>query len=500
MRMVQRLAVATPPAVLDRMLEEHAPEQLHAFVRLSWRLVCPSERFIDGVYVHAACEFLEAVTRGEIKRGIMNVPPGFMKSLLTGVFWPAWEWIRHPEMTYLYGSYDPQLSLRDARRCYELVSSRWFSERWGRILPSHRQAAGDYYTRVKGNRFSTSVKGKATGRHFKRHIADDPIKPKDALGGQTVTEAALDEVTQWWDQTIATRTANYSEVVRLVVMQRLHERDLSGYLIDKGGYEHFCYPMRYDTMIQCRWDKRQSEGDLAWPERFPEKDVQLAEEGLGSAAAIASQLQQRPNPKGGLIFKQTDFRFWSNTPRFDPNGRPCLARPLTRAGIWFQSWDMTFKDSDGTDYVAGGLWQGVDNMLYLHDCVNERLEFTKTCDAMRSMTGSQPRAHRKLVENKANGPAVESQLRKDIPGIILVEPDGGKVARANASSTYTEKKCVVLPHPSEAPWVKTFLKQACNFPRAKHDDMVDMMTQAILDYFQRRNKLQQAMKNLGKAL
>lgn len=502
--LVARAAAALPPSALDRRLVAMAPDSLYAFTRLAWPLVEPSKPFVDGKVIHVVCEFLEAITRGDIKRAVLNVPPGFMKSLLTGVFWPAWEWINTPSMGYLYGSYDPRLSLRDARRTFELVDSEWYRERWGNVLPKRRQAMGHYFTNARGERFSTSVKGAGPGRHFLRHVADDPIKPKDANGGVTITDAVLDEVIAWWDQTISNRTFDYLALARLIVMQRLHERDLAGYVLDKTDehYEHCCIPMRYDTQVQCQWDWRSVEGELAWPERFPPEATSIAEKGLGSPAAIAAQLQQQPAPRGGLLIKQKDLRFWHPEPKFDPNGKPCLRKPLERQGQWFQSWDMTFKKVEGTDMVAGGLWQGVDEYLFLHYAINEQLSFTGSCAALIDMTRMQPRSHRKVIEEKANGNAVENNLRKTVPGIAL-EFYGGKLDRAHACTTHLENHVIVLPHPDLVPeddegnsWLKELLKQLLLFPRAKFDDLVDMFTQAILDYYHRRNKWLKAMRNV----
>jgi predicted phage terminase large subunit-like protein len=469
---------------------------------LAFKHVEPKVDFIDGRIVHQICEHLQAVTEGEIKRLVVNVPPGFMKSLLIGVFWPVWEWISKPEVRSLYASYDPSLTLRDAKRSFELLESRWFLERWGRILKQGRQPYGDYWTNDGGNRFSTSVKGKATGRHFHRHVADDPIKPKDAHGGIKHSEAALDEVNVWWDQTISTRALDWKTLTRVVVMQRLHVKDLSGHTLSTGDYVHLNLPMHYDRAApccvqvphRCDADWRQEEGELLWPERCGENEVRQLEKELGSVAAVTSQLEQRPTPKGGLVFNDQTFRYFSPTPGLlDPNGKPCLPPPHPDGGIYFQSWDLTFANTAGSHDVAGGIWQGIGPQLYLHWATMRQMSFTESVRAIRDTARDWPRGHRKLIENKANGPACEDVLKKQLGGIKLVEPRGGKLVRANAATSYFEAGNVIFPHPNTASWVNEGITQLKNFPFGGLDDFVDMLTQAIADYFERHNRYGQAL-------
>jgi predicted phage terminase large subunit-like protein len=495
------LASAIPQALVDRALVDRAPESLHAFVRLAFRHVEPRTEFVDGRLVHVLCEYLEAVTAGEIKRLVVNVPPGFMKSLLVGVFWPAWEWISKPDMRTLYASYDPSLTLRDAKRTLELVSSQWYIERWGRVLRGNRQPYGDYWTTQGGNRFSTSIKGKGTGRHFHRHVVDDPIKPRDAQGGAHCSEASLDEVSQWWDQTIATRTSDWKALSRVIAMQRLHMKDLAGHALATGDYVHVCLPMHASAHAcpvtvphRCNADWRE-DGALLWPERCGDVEVKRLEKELGSEAAVSAQLEQRPTPKGGLVFDEKSFRYWhpQGATILDPNGRPCLAAPHLDAGVMTQSWDMTFADTAGSHAVAGTLWQGIGTSLYLHHAIIRRMSFIVACKAVLDMSRDWPRSSRKLIENKANGPACESVLRDKVGGIVLVEPRGGKLVRATATTTYFEQGQIIFPHPSIASWVNEGIRQLTRFPFGGEDDFVDSLTQAVTDYFERRNRFWQAL-------
>ena len=492
-----RLAALVPPAIVDRSLVERSPERLHTFVRLAFQHVEPRVEFKDGRLIHVLCECLEAVTAGEIKRLVINEPPGFMKSLLVCVFWPAWEWINKPEAKSIYASYDPSLTLRDAKRTHDLLTSTWFRERWGSILRPGRQAFGDYWTVSGGNRFSTSIRGKATGRHFGKQVADDPIKPRDADGGAKFSEATLDEVNTWWDQTMSTRTSDWLALARVVVMQRLHTKDLSGHCVASGDYVHVNIPMHYtdapcsiQVPHRCNFDWRKKVGDLAWPERCNAKAVSILEKDLKTESAISSQLEQRPTPKGGLIFDTKTFRYYhSEGASFvDPNGKPCLPPPHPEAGTFFQSWDLTFADTAGSHEVAGGALQGVKTLLYVRSATMSQMSFTQSIAAIKRMCKEFPRAHRKLIENKANGPACENVLKDKVGGIKLIEPDGGKLLRAIASTDYFESGNIVFPHPNIAPWVNEGIRQLVRFPFGDLDDFVDMLTQAVNDYFKRRNR------------
>jgi len=145
-----------------------------------------------------------------------------------------------------------------------------------------------------------------------------------------------------------------------------------------------------------------------------------------------------------------------------------------------QSWDMAFKDLAANDYVAGGLWATKGANRFLMDLKRERLGFPETLDAVRAMSKKWPKARLKLVEDKANGPAVIQSLRHQIPGLVAVNPQGGKVARAQACSAEIESGNVYLPHPAIAPWVEAFITECSSFPNGRHDDQVDQMTQALL--------------------
>jgi len=173
--------------------------------------------------------------------------------------------------------------------------------------------------------------------------------------------------------------------------------------------------------------------------------------------------QQRPSPIHGCIFKRDDWRFYRQAPdNFDE---------------MIQSWDCAFKDKSTSDFVVEQVWgvKGADK--YLLDQVRDHLSFAATVNAIRSLTMKWPKAHTKLVEDKANGTAVIETLQHEIPGIVAVEPEGGKEARAHAVSCEIEAHNVYLP--GAMPWVHDFIEECAAFPVGAHDDQVDAMTQAL---------------------
>lgn len=450
---------------------------LHEFVKMAWPLVEPGTPFKDNWHVRLVCDHLEAVSRGEIRKLIINVPPGSSKSLLTSVFWPAWEWVRKPRTRWINVSFDGGLTLRDARRMLLILRSDWYRERWGdRITMPLDVAAGEFGNVQGGWRFSTSVEGKMTGRHCDIMIIDDPIKPQD------ISKTTLEACKRWWTETVPSRFGDQKTGRRVMIMQRLHEEDLAGVAIREGGWEHLRIPMRFEAQARSATaiggDTRQVDGELMDPERFPEEAVHAMEIAMGTRTA-AAQLQQRPAPAAGAIFMRKWFKKYAVLPaRFDQQ---------------LISVDAAFKDTDGSDYVCGTVWGMRAGEFYLLDRVKEHLDFPGTCELVERLVRKFPKAMAKLIEDKANGSAVIQVLQKKIPGIVAIEPEGGKEARAHAVAPLYEAGNVWHPDASLAPWVDDFEEEMVVFPFGSHDDQVDSTTQALLYMHGRSAAYAQAM-------
>lgn len=427
------------------------------FVEVAWPHVDPSP-FVDGWHIGVISEALEAVQAGQLRKLVINIPPGCMKSLLVCVLWPVWCWVRDPTDSFLASSFDAGLTRRDAGKSLALVQSEWFRRRWGdRVSCAPEAAAGDYANSAGGWRFATSTGGKATGRHPRRRIIDDPTKP------QTVSEATLQDAEHYWRNTLASRQQDATKVSTVLVMQRLAVGDLAGIFEAEGGWEILRLPMRYEPERAYSKDPRTQAGELLWPARFPEAETRELERNLGSRVA-AAQLQQRPFPEGGTIIKREWIRWYNpkDVPRFSTK---------------IQTWDLTFKDTKKADHVAGQVW-GVDEAnFYLIDGILERLDFVATCGAILGMSAEHPDAIGILVEDKANGPAVMSMLEDKVSGLVPVEPLGGKGARLNAVAPLFEAGNVWLPIGHPVAELLALHLQA--FPNGDVDDDVDACTQVL---------------------
>src|SRR5271155_3700297 len=298
------------PSLRFEIEREAATRSLREFVHQAWHVVEPATPFVPGWHIDAIVDHLEAVTRGQLRNLLINVPPRHMKSLLVSVFWPAWEWIKHPERRWLYSSYAASLSIRDSVKCRRLIESPWYRSRWGHVfsLTGDQNAKMRFDNNRSGYRLSTSVGGSVTGEGGDRIVCDDPHKV-DEVHSDTVRKAALD----WWDVAMSTRVNDPKTSAKVVVMQRCHQQDLSGHLLEQGGWDHLCLPAEYEGPVRLTSigfvDPRTERGELLWKERFGPREIADLKRSLGSYAA-AGQLQQRPSPAEGGLLKRHWFRFW----------------------------------------------------------------------------------------------------------------------------------------------------------------------------------------------
>lgn len=420
-------------------------------------------------HIDAISEHLEAVTRGEIRNLLINIPPRYGKSTLICVMWPSWEWVTSPNLRYLFASYSESLALRDNVRARWLIMSEWYQQNWGDVF----RFAGDMNQQTKvandktGYRMAFGSGGSVTGEGGARLVIDDAHNMKDVDSpGQTA------KIVAWHDNVWYNRTNNPAKVARVYVMQRGRADDLSGHLLERGGIEHLCLPQEYEgrTMVtSLGWkDPRTEDGQLLWPARMSEEHTADLKRTLGSFA-YAAQYQQRPAPAAGGVWKRDWLRFYrqSELPRF-------FDEVIT-------SWDCTFKDTKNSDYVCGHKIGRVGADYYLIDQRWAKMEFPATLKAIEEFNDE----HRwlinaTLVEDKANGPAVISALRSKISGLIPITPEGGKEARAAAVAPLFEAGNIYLPMEEELPWVGEMIVEWVTFPAAPHDDRVDAFSQGLV--------------------
>jgi predicted phage terminase large subunit-like protein len=293
-----------------------------------------------------------------------------------------------------------------------------------------------------------------------------------------LSEADRKAVIDWWCNAMSSRDNDPLAMSRVIVMQRLHLEDLTGYVLANEDYEHLCLPMRYDSRRHCStslgWeDPRKKDGELLWPERFPEAADAALRKGMRSKFIAAAQLEQDPQPLGGSIVQQDWIRCWQDLP-------PGL-------DDWVQSWDMAFKGkSDSADgnpaYVVGQVWARRSETYYLIDQVRGQWDIVETIRQLRHLSRKWPQATKKMIEDKASGPAVMQLLRGKVAGLVARNPDRDKKSRLHAVAPFFEGGCVYIPHPDLQPWVDDWVYEITTAPQCHYWDQIDSMTQALLEY------------------
>jgi len=460
------------PATDREIVRRHG---LRGFVEAAWPQIEACDLILEP-HIPLICAHLEAAHRGEIRDLVIAVPPGTSKSVVTSILWPAWGWTIDPTRKWMHTSYAEDLSLSFARRTLELISGEWYRARWPNfgVKGGGRASAGDFWLTSGGRRFSTMLRGVATGVHAHILVCDDPHKPSDlSLGGESA-KAALSKDWAKWTGTFSSRHADAATFTRVVIAQRLHEDDVSGRMLQSPRTVSVTLPMEYVPERRCetRWgsDWRSSRGELLAPRRFPPEVIAAKKDPVTgmSRSDYASQMQQSPSPdEGGLFLREWFGRRWS-----------VLPPELTD---WAMFVDATFKASKDSDYVAIGVWARVKSQPYLVDITNARLTFSETLAEILRLKQTWPQIRMVGIEDKANGSAIIDVLSASVPGVVPLTPRGSKHARASACTPMLRGLPGVV-FPQHHPEIGALIDQASNFPAGSHDDLVDMLSYA-LDYY-----------------
>lgn len=473
--------------------------RFYNFFVLCWNVVWPNIEFEDAWYYEILCDELQRqairISEGQEKKYdiIINVPPRTAKSTLVVIAFNAWVWINFPSQKFLTASHADSLSIEHAVRTRRLIQSDWYQSLFGGFYNLlWDQNVKSFFENDKGGyRIAASVGSQPIGKGGDYIMVDDPHSPRQAL-----SEAFRATCISWWNNVMHFRLNNQKVGLRIIIMQRLHEDDLTGYILEHCGnmYKHFCLPAEISDNVRPVELKKYYVNGLLFPERLGKKQLADTKIRIGSQV-YAAQMEQRPSPEEGGMFKRIWWKFWKPKDMV-------LAHIQTKASdgsihthelINFPhkfdeiiiSWDMTFKNTTGTDRVAGQVWGRVGTDKYLLDQNLGNMDFVQTKKAVLDLYEQNKEATAILIEDTANGPAVISELDRNLSILVPVKPLGSKISRATDASkamsmvAQCEAGHLYLPHPAIASWVNDFIEEYTKFPFGKHDDQVDAGTQAI---------------------
>jgi predicted phage terminase large subunit-like protein len=493
---------------------------LYEYVKASWHVFDPGHAFVDGWHIGCVCEHLQAVSELQINNLIINIPPRHGKSMASGVGWFTWGWAKQPYLRWMYNSYADSLVIRDAEKSRDVINSGWYQRRWGHRYTWGRQAAVTWYNNSAGGyRMSTTVGGKATGHGADILVADDPLKALDARSA-----AERMRVINWWTGTMSTRINDPSMVRKVIIMQRLHEADLAGFLAARGNYEMLVLPAEYepkrfyfirpspvprDAIIATKLqrerpellDPRKDEGELLWPARFGRKELDDLKLEL-EAPDVAGQLQQRPSPADGTVFQRSHFLYAVEADTAigrtyllaDKSGREIKRVQVARCRF-FQTVDTAQKVKKTNDPTAVGTFAVTpDGELIIIHMVAERIEIPYQLaflKAMRRGPAVWSKADHRIIAPAVSWPRpLLGQWVEDASsgtmllasglaeGIVFrtLKASHDKIQRAAPLSALYEAGRVY--HLRGGAWLVGYEDEAATFPAGAHDDRVDVAAYA----------------------
>jgi len=479
-------------------------DSLYLFLRSAWRYL-DSSPWKDGWPVEAVAEHLQAVVDGEIKRLIINIPPRMGKSSITSVALPAWTWAQRdagptsgPGVQFLHASYANQLSLRDSVKCRRLIESAWYQERWGDrfSLNSDQNTKSRFSNDKGGERLITSIGAAVTGEGGSIIVVDDPNAANEAF-----SEATIQTTIDWWDGTMSTRLNDPKTGAYIIIQQRLAEDDLTGHILSKdvGEWTHLCLPMRYEPerafITSVGWkDPRSIPGELLWPDRFGENETVLLEKQLGPYAT-AGQLQQRPEPAGGGVIKRDWWQLWPEqvfppmdyiVASLDTAYTTKTMNDMSALTVWGIFTEDTVArasrvmDSNGRPmYVERSYSENAPKVMLMH-AWQIRLELHELVEKVANTCRSL-KVDKLLIENKAAGISVAQEIRRLYSNenfmVQLQDPKSqDKLSRLYSIQHLFAEEIIYAP---DRTWADMVITQVGQFPKGKHDDLVDTVSQAL---------------------
>lgn len=442
---------------------------LMTFIERSFYELNPQATFARSPHIEVLATKLAACRDGKIRRLIVCLPPRMLKSIAVSVAFPAWLLGHDPTKQIIAASYGQDLSDKHARDCRSLMMSDFYRSIFPRTrLSPEKQSVNDFMTTAHGFRMSTSVGGVLTGRGADIIILDDPLKPDDALSETKRTGA-----NQWYDNTLLSRLNSKESGVIIIVMQRVHQDDLVGHVLDHGDWQVLSLPAiaeededhLIDSPLGRRWFRRKA-GEALQPERESLETLKNMRQNLGTYN-FSAQYQQNPVPVGGAIVKTEWLRFYE--PEELPSGFSLIV----------QSWDTACKGGELNDFSVCTTWRADFENHYLIDVFRRRLDYPNLKRAVKEQA-QKHKANIIIIEDKASGIQLIQDLRADgLCGLKPYDPGPGidKQMRLYAVSAEFESGRARLPR--TASWRDDYVREITGFPGTKYDDQVDSTTQAL---------------------
>src|SRR5215469_5603638 len=418
-------ASATPEqieraAALRFYLAEQLAKDLAAFTKKAFHVLHPGRKLVWSSHYDLLCEYLKLVKERRLLRLIMNIPPRTLKSTLVTIVFPVWVWLTEPEHSFLTASYSLDLSVEHSVLRRNLLQSRWFQRLWGDRfqLAGDRNQVGQFMNDRRGQMIATSVGATAMGRGCDTAILDDPVS-----ADQVLSDAERTRANNWIDATLRSRLNDPATGAIVVVMQRLHEFDPTGFLLEQehGVWTHIRIPLEAEEdetwafPISGRVIQR-SVGEILMPERFPSE---IVEQLRARRLVFAGQYQQRPAPAEGNLIKRSEVSYYGGIDPRTGFADEKLPDHFDRKVI---SVDCAFKDVATADYVAIIVIGVKGRKRYVLNVINKHLDAAATEAEIRRQRDLYYPISAVLVEDKANGPAIVQRLQCNLPGVIAINP------------------------------------------------------------------------------
>lgn len=459
---------------INALKAEEAKRSFRAFVKLFWTTTNPVDFFVDGWYIKAICDHLQAVYEGKIKRLLVCMPPRHLKTTIISIMYPAWVFLQNPGYRFLCASYSLKLSESLNNSCRDLINSRLYQAYYGYLVQlSDTQNKKEYWeTSGGGHRMATSPGGSNTGFGGHAIIIDDPIKACDAHN-----PAERKKCIEWWKSTMGSRLNDLSTGSKIVVSQRLHEDDLPGYILKTDKSNLWCklmLPMEYcgdNAPNALGWsDPRTKQGELLTT-RFDDETILDLKHTLGSAAYFA-QYQQAPSPEGVMI-KEDDLRYY----RIEGDDYILGERRIRRAdlvGRRFACMDIAATAHEQSDYTAIGVFDYTqEGDLILVKMLRKRMNPNELIPTMRVINEIHAPRYFTLEKAAMTNIVIQSARQAGLP-VRGVPYGSGKDTRAIPLCVRIESHQVWLPNSKEEN--DELVHELCTFPAGTYDDQVDVFS------------------------